>query len=75
MISFTTINCEGELKYWKFNSIEELLKEYWTDGFNLPSNDDEIFNGSFVIDDKVIHVKVFENIITELSVMYWNKEV
>ena len=75
MISFTTINCEGELKYWKFNSIEELLKEYWTDGLNLPSNDDEIFNGSFVIDDKVIHVKVFENIITELSVMYWNKEV
>ena len=75
MISFTTINCEGELKYWKFNSIEELLKEYWTDGFNLPSNDDEIFNGNFVIDDKVIHVKVFENIITELSVMYWNKDV
>lgn len=75
MISFTTINCEGELKYWKFNSIEELLKEYWTDGFNLPSNDDKIFNGSFVIDDKGIHVKVFENIITELSVMYWNKEV
>lgn len=75
MISFTTINCEGELKYWKFNSIEELLKEYWTDGFNLPSNDDEIFNGSFVIDDKVTPVKVFENIITELSVMYWNKEV
>lgn len=75
MISFTTINCDGEYRYWEFNSIKEILKEYWTDGFDLPANDDEVFNGNFVIDNEVIPVKVFENIITELSVMYWNKEV
>lgn len=75
MISFTTINCDEEYRYWEFNSIKEILKEYWTDGFDLPANDDEVFNGNFVIDNEVIPVKVFENIITELSVMYWNKEV
>lgn len=73
MVSFKTINCEGELRNWEFNSAENLLKKYWTDGFDLPSNDDEIFNGNFVIDDETISVKIFENIITELSVIYWNK--
>lgn len=74
MISFTTINCEGELRDWKFNSVEDLLRYFWTSGFDLPSNDDEIYDGNFVVYNKVIPVKVFEDIITKLSTIYWKAE-
>lgn len=75
MISFTTINCDGEYRPWTFDCIEEILKEYWADDkmIDLPSNDDEVFNGNFVIDNEVIEVSTFENIITELSIIYWSK--
>lgn len=55
-----------------FDSIEVLLKEFWTDGMNLPSNDDEIVRGFFAINSTFIKVNKFEDIVTELSIIYWN---
>lgn len=71
MIKFETINCEGEKVCWLFDSIEAILKEYWTDGMLLPSNDDEVYNETLIVDNKIIKVNTFENIITELSIIYW----
>lgn len=75
MITFKTFDInEEEIKEWKFNTIEEILKEWWTNGgINLPFGNEEVIDGKFYINGKEVCATYFDDIITELSITYWSK--
>jgi len=41
-IYFETINCDGDLRTWSFNSTEEIAKEWWSEHCDLPGYDDPL---------------------------------
>ena len=45
MLEFTTRNCDGKYVSWSF-TIEELRKEYWSDG-DIPMCDDPVVDCEF----------------------------
>ena len=74
MINFITINCDGDYLSWNYDSIEEILKDWHTnDGMMLPSGEDKIFGDGFIIDRELVVAKTFEDVIHEITVMYWEK--
>lgn len=47
MLSFVTINVDGEYREWDFNSIEDLREEYYREDYRICSNDDPVTGMEF----------------------------
>ena len=73
MIYFISVNIDEEYRSWEFDCVQEILKEWWCDGMRLPSADDAIFGGKFIIDNEEIEAKTFNDVICELERIYWKK--
>ena len=61
MLSFTTINVDGEYREWNFNSIEELRKEYHREDYRICGNDDAVTEMEFC--GIPMYVNTFDNIV------------
>lgn len=42
-VCFESINCEGNVRSWKFDKVDSLVNE-WMSGGDIPSNDDPVFS-------------------------------
>ena len=77
MINFVTIDTETHVEAtyeaYIFNSIEEMLKIYWDDDriYEVPAMDDEVFNGTFIMNDQVYYADTFADIVEMLQKTYW----
>lgn len=80
MIEFNSRNIDGEVRKWKFNSKEDIEKEWKSPDADVPANDDPIWNvyidGTQIVwktnkkyteDDPVW----FEDLLTYLGIEIW----
>ena len=75
MIEFRTIEENGELVNWKFNTIEDILILYWSGkSEGLPNDSDWLEDDQYVYDGKVYQTRYFNNMVTELETIYWRKK-
>ena len=71
MIKFKSINLNNEIKEWQYKSKEELEKE-WNNGWNVPENDDEVFDIEIDgIKKDVPNGFWFEDILTMVGIEIW----
>ena len=61
MIKFTTMNVDGEYKFWNYNSIEELKEMYYAEDYDGPSGEDPVTE--MLICDIPVYVKDFDSIV------------
>jgi len=73
MIKFTTINVEGKRVEREFNSLAEILKNWWSEDTDLPSNDDEVVECT--VDGQAIKAKDFYDLIQTFEIMYWKNSI
>lgn len=75
MIKFATINVDGDRVNWTFDTIEEILIEWWTnDGMNLPSADDKVVDKRFTYNGTRYSVSTFDDVINDIEIIYWNEK-
>lgn len=75
MIKFATINVDGERVDWTFDTIEEMLIDWWTnDGINLPSDDDKVVDKRFTYNGTRYSVSTFDDVINDIEIIYWNEK-
>ena len=75
MIEFRTIEEDGEVVNWKFNSIEDILILYWSGkSEGLPNDSDWLEDDQYVYDEKVYQTRYFNSMVTELETIYWRKK-
>lgn len=75
MIKFTTKNIDNERVDWSFNTIEEILIDWWTnEGGNLPSADDRIVGRKYTDNGKEYSANTFDDVIFNLEIIYWNEK-
>ena len=75
MIKFTTKNVDNECIDWSFNTIEEILIEWWTnDGLCLPSADDRIVGRKYTNNGKEYSASTFNDLINDIEIIYWNEK-
>lgn len=75
MIKFATINVDGERVDWTFDTIEEMLIDWWTnDGINLPSDDDKVVDKRFTYNETRYLVSTFDDVINDIEIIYWNEK-
>ena len=60
MLEFTTINIDGELEEWSFDSVEAFRKECYTEKAYLPAFDDPVASMTFC--GVKMHVKTFNDL-------------
>lgn len=73
MVKIETINVNSGKRRWEFESLDSILKDWWlNDGWHLPSADDEVTE--CILNGKKMEVKSFDELITELLILYWNQE-
>lgn len=73
MITFTTINCNGDTIERTFNSIAAILKDYWDEeGTTLPSSDDPVLNYSLNGPSITPTNLSFGTFIQSLECQYWH---
>lgn len=61
-VTLVTVNCNGIIRYWYMDDIEELHKEWWSEDYNGPASDDSVLE--FSIESRNIKgVKIFEDIV------------
>lgn len=72
MITFKSENVDGEIIDWEFDSIADVLKDWWNeDGTNLPSGEDRVYE--YNINGNTIDCDIlFDTFIQELETQYWN---
>lgn len=73
MIKFTTVNCNGVKIERSFDSIADIIKDWWNEeGTTLPDSEDPVV--CYNIDDKDIYPKNldFDGFICDLQIRYWN---
>lgn len=63
MLKFQTINIDDKVRNWKFEYIEDMLKNWLSDDCTLPANDDEVVFAEF--NGEKIEAEIFEDIIKE----------
>lgn len=72
MINFETINVDGKPVKWEFNTVEEILVEWWTnDGLCLPAAEDIVVDGKYIENGKECSARTFEDILFSLEIDYW----
>lgn len=76
MIKFATVNVDGERIDWNFDTIEEMLIDWWTnDGMNLPSADDKVVDRIYTYNGAKYRASIFDDVIYDLEVIYWNEKI
>lgn len=76
MIKLATVNVDGERIDWKFDTIEEILIDWWTnDGMNLPSADDKVVDRIYTYNGAKYRASTFDDVIYDLEVIYWNERI
>ena len=76
MIKLATVNVDGERIDWNFDTIEEILIDWWTnDGMNLPSADDKVLDRIYTYNGAKYRVSTFDDVIYGLEVIYWNERI
>ena len=75
MIKFTTVDAYCERVDWDFDTIEEILIDWWTnDGYNLPSADDRIVGKKYTNNGKEYSTNTFDDVINDIEIIYWNEK-
>ena len=76
MIKLVTVNVDGERIGWNFDTIEEILIDWWTnDGMNLPSADDKVVDRIYTYNGAKYRASTFDDVIYGLEVIYWNERI
>ena len=76
MIKLATVNVDGERIDWNFDTIEEILIDWWTnDGMNLPSADDKVVDRIYTYNGAKYRASTFDDVIYGLEVIYWNERI
>lgn len=75
MIKFKTLNVDGQLVEREYQSIAEIIKNWWSEGkTELPGDDDKVVE--LVIGGKSLQSPIlFGNLIQELEEIYWQDTV
>jgi hypothetical protein len=75
MIRFKTLNVDGQLVEREYQSIAEIIKNWWSEGkTELPGDDDKVVE--LVIGGKSLQSPIlFGNLIQELEEIYWQDTV
>ena len=63
MLTFKTINVEGEIRSWSFERVEDMLENWFSDDCTLPANDDPVVYAEY--NGVALEADVFEDIINK----------
>lgn len=70
MIVFHTLR-NGIVESWQFNSMEELLRRWFTLDPKLPDASCELIDGEYLVDGIKKSAFCFEDMVDDLNHLYW----
>ncbi len=64
-VVLTTINCDGQYRYWRADSLEEFHKWWWDEDYDGPAAEDEVVE--FTVDGACGrgNIQTFDDIVLE----------
>lgn len=74
LVRFTTKNVDGLKTEWCFNSVEDVLKDWWAnDAEKLPSGDDPVLE--FILNGAPVpSIETVDSLINFLNIYYWKQQ-